>query len=126
MKRLFWIAFVGLLIIGPAVFAHGEKGPRGGQMLLVGAHRFEMVVGDSTFAIYVMDMRKRVLPLKGISGSATIHWNNDKNTNDVALVVEGDHLLGKVDIKKLKEAEVHTKIVVDGKEATMAFEYPPD
>ena len=73
-----------------------------------------------------MDIKKRVLPLQAVSGWATIHSNNDKNTNEVPLVVEGDHLLGKLDLKKLGKAEVHVKIKVDGKEATMAFEYPPD
>ena len=126
MKRLFWIVFIGLLILAPAVSAHGEKGPHGGQMFLVGSHRFEMVVGASNFAIYVMDMRRRVLPLKGVSGSTEIHSNNDKTTNKVPLAIEGDHLVGQLDLKKLGEAEVHAKIMVDGKEATIAFEYPPD
>lgn len=126
MKRLFWIAFVALFITGPAVFAYGVKGPHGGQMLLVGTHRFEMVVGQSSFTIYVMDMKKKVLPLKGITGSVEIHSDNDKTTNKVTLAVEGDHLVGKFDLKKLKTAEVHAKIMVDGKEATVTFEYPPD
>jgi uncharacterized Zn-binding protein involved in type VI secretion len=124
MKRLFWIAFVGLLMVGPPALAHGEKGPHKGQMLLVGTHRFEMVVGDSSFVIYVMDMKKRVLPLKGVTGSVEIHSDNDKTANKVPLAVEGDHLVGKFDLKKLKTAEVHAKIMVDGKDATVAFEYP--
>lgn len=126
MKRFFWIVFIGLLMIPAIAVAHGQKGPHGGQMLLVGSHRFEMVVGASNFTIYVMDMKKRVLPLQAVSGSATIHSNNDKNTNEVPLVVEGDHLVGKLDLKKLGTSEVHAKIKVDGTEATMAFEYPPD
>jgi hypothetical protein len=73
-----------------------------------------------------MDMKKHVLPLKGVSGSATVHSNNDKNTNEVPLAVEGDHLVGKLDLKKIGKAEVHAKITVDGKEAMMAFEYPED
>ena len=126
MKHFFWMTFIGLLMISPMVLAHGVKGPHGGQMLLAGSHRFEMVVGASNFTIYVMDMKKRVLPLQAVSGSATVHSNNDKNTNEVPLVVEGDHLVGKLDLKKLGKAEVHAKITVDGKEATVAFEYPPD
>lgn len=127
MKRMFWIAFVGLLIINPAVFAAGEKGPHKGQMLLQGTHRFELVVGASDFSIYVMDMKRQPLPLKGVTGSATIHWNDDKNSKDVPLVAEKDHLVGKMDLKKLGKAEVHAKIVVDGKEVTVGpFEYPPD
>ena len=73
MKRLFWIVFFALLIMAPTTSARGEKGPHGGEMLLVGSQRFEMVVAASTFAIYVMDMKKQVLPLKGVSGSALIH-----------------------------------------------------
>ncbi len=126
MKLFVWFAFIGLLMIPSVALAHGEKGPHGGQMFLVGSHRFEMVVGASNFNIYVMDMKKNVLPLQAVSGSATIHSNDDKNTNEVPLVVEGDHLVGKLDLKKLGKAEVHATIKVDGKEAKMAFEYPPD
>jgi hypothetical protein len=126
MKRFVWVVFIGLLMVPAMAFAHGAKGPHGGQMLLSGSHRFEMVVGASNFTIYVMDMKKQVLPLQAVSGSATVHSNNDKDTNDVPLVVEGDHLVGKLDLKKLGKAEVHAKIKVDGKEATMAFEYPED
>jgi hypothetical protein len=85
-----------------------------------------MVVGGSNFKIYVMSMKKQVLPLEGVSGSATVHSNNDKDSNEMPLVVEGDHLVGKLDLKKLGKAEVHAKITVDGKEAMMAFEYPED
>ena len=126
MKRFLLIAFIGLLLIPTMALAHGKKGPHGGQMLLVGSHRFEMVVGASNFTIYVMNMKKQILPLQAVSGSATIHSNNDKDTNEVPLAVEGDHLVGKMDLKKLGKAEVHAKIKVDGKEATMAFEYPED
>ena len=126
MKRFLLIAFIGLLLIPTMALAHGKKGPHGGQMLLVGSHRFEMVVGASNFTIYVMNMKKQILPLQAVSGSATIHSNNDKDTNEVPLAVEGDHLVGKMDLKKLGKAEVHAKITVDGKEATVAFEYPPD
>ena len=124
MKRTFWIMFAALLMFAPVALAHGEKGPHGGQMFLVGSHRFEMVVRASDFAIYVMDMRRRVLPLKGVTGSTKIH--NDKTTNNVPLAVEGDHLVGNLDLKKFGEADVDAKITVDGKEATIAFEYPPD
>ena len=126
MKPFVWIAFIGLLMIPPKALSHGEKGPHGGQMLLVGSHRFEMVVGASNFTIYVMDMKMRIVPLQAVNGSATIHSNNDKNTNEVPLVVEGDHRVGKLDIKKPGKAEVHATIKVDGKEAKMAFEYPSD
>ena len=126
MKRFVWVVFIGLLMVPAMAFAHGAKGPHGGQMLLAGSHRFEMVVGSSNFTIYVMDMKKHVLPLKDVSGSATVHSNNDKNTNEVPLAVEGDHLVGKLDLRKVGKAEVHAKITVDGKEAMMAFEYPED
>lgn len=126
MKRSVWVVLIGLLMIPAMAFAHGSKGPHGGQMLLAGAHRFEMVVGASNFSIYVMNLKKQVLPLQAVSGSATVHSNNDKDTNEVPLVVEGDHLVGKLDLKKLGKAEVHAKIKVDGREATMAFEYPED
>lgn len=126
MRKFFWIALVGLFMVAPLAVAHGQKGPHGGQMLLSGAHRFEMVVGASDFRIYVMSMKKQVLPLHGVTGSVTVHSNNDKKTDEVHLDVEGDHLVGKLNLKKLGKAEVHAKIKVDGKEATMAFEYPPD
>lgn len=126
MKKFIWIMFVPLLIVPSLAFAHGQKGPHGGQMLLAGSHRFEMVVGASSFNIYVMSMKKQLLPLQNVSGSSTIHSNNDKDTKEVPLVVEGDHLVGKLDLKRLGKAEVHAKIKVDGKEATMAFEYPED
>lgn len=124
MKRLGWILMVALAVGSAPVLAHGEKGPHGGQMLLVGTHRFEMVPGAGSFSVYVMDMKKNLLPLKGITGAATVHSDNDKKTDEVPLVVEGDHFVGKFDLKKLKEAEVHTKIKIDGKETTIAFEYP--
>ena len=126
MKRLYWIVLVTLLMISHGAVAQRQKGPHGGQMALVGSHRFELVVGASNFSIYVMDINRKVLPLKGITGSALIHWNNDKNSATVPLVVEDDHLLGKMDLKKLGNAEVHGTIVIDGKQSTMAFEYPPE
>jgi hypothetical protein len=126
MKRVIGISLLAVIAVSVPLLAHGQKGPHGGQMILSGSHRFEMVVGDSQFEIYVINLKKQVLPLTGVSGSATIHSNNDKKTDNVSLTVSGDHLVGDMNIKKLRKAEVHVKIVVDGKEAAVAFEYPPD
>jgi hypothetical protein len=115
-----------VLLIPQLALAHGQKGPHGGQMLLSGAHRFELVVHDANFDVYVLSMKKQVLPLKGVSGSAIVHSNNDKKADNVSLSVSGDHLVGNIDLKKLGKAEVHVSLVVEGKEAKMAFEYPPD
>ena len=94
MRRLLRIYLAFLLLVPTFAFAHGQKGPHGGQMLLSGAHRFEMVVHDANFEIYVLSLKKKVLPLNGVSGSAIIHSNNDKKTDSVSLSVSGDHLVG--------------------------------
>lgn len=127
MKRASLLVLLLTLILPVAAVAHGKKGPHGGQMLLVGNHRYEMVVKESTFEILVMSLKKsQSVDLKGVTGSATIHSNGDKRTDEVALAVNGDHLEGHANLAKLGEAEVHVKIKIEGKEATMAFEYPPD
>lgn len=126
MKRIIGISLFAVIALSLPLLAAGQKGPHGGQMLLSGSHRFEMVVRDSDFEIYVMNLKRQVLPLKGVTGTATIHSNNDKKTDNVSLTVSGDHLAGDLNIKKLGKAEVHLKIVVDGKEAAVDFEYPPD
>jgi hypothetical protein len=126
MKRLAWMSLAVVLLVPQFAFAHGQKGPHGGQMLLSGPHRFEMVVKETTFEIYVLNLKRQVLPLKGITGSAIVHSDNDKRADNVALSVSGDHLVGNADLKKLGKAEVHASIVVDGKEAKVAFEFPPD
>lgn len=125
MKRMCSIVVMGLALASGVLLAHGEKGPHGGQMLLVGTHRFEMVPGATTFSVYVFDMKKKALPLTGMTGAATVHSDNDKKTDEVPLVVDGDHFVGKLNLKLLKkDVEVHAKIKVDGKENTIAFEYP--
>lgn len=126
MKRIIGISLLATIALSLPLVAAGRRGPHGGQMALSGSHRFEMVVRDSQFEVYVLNMKKQVLPLKGVSGSATIHSNNDKKTDNVGLNVSGDHLVGDLNIKKLGKAEVHLKIVVDGKEAAVTFEYPSD
>lgn len=124
MKRLVGTVVVAMVMMGTLAVAHGEKGPHGGQMLLVGTHRFEMVPGAGSFSVYVLDMKRQMLPPKDMTGAATVHSDNDKKTDEVPLVVDGDHFLGKFDLKKLKEAEVHVTIKVDGKDSKIAFEYP--
>jgi hypothetical protein len=126
MKRIISISLFMVIALSLPLLAASQKGPHGGQIVLSGSHRFEMVVGDSQFEIYVMNLKKQVLPLKGVTGAAIIHSNNDKKTDKVSLIVSGDHLVGNIDIKKLGKAEVHLKIVVDGKEAAFEFQYPPD
>ena len=127
MRRTTLLLTVLGLLLPVIALAHGKKGPHGGQMLLVGNHRYEMVVKDSTFEIHVMSLKKsEVVDLKGVTGSATIHSDNDRHTDEVALAINGDHLDGNANLAKLREAEVHVKIKIEGKEVTMAFEYPPD
>ena len=126
MKRSLWMFLVMLLLVPTLAFAHGQKGPHGGQMLLSGAHRFELVVHDTNFEVYVLSMKKQVLPLTGVTGSAVIHSDNDKKADNVALSVSGDHLLGNFNLKKLGKAEVHVTLMVDKREAKVAFEFPPD
>ena len=126
MKRIIGISLFAIIALSLPLLAAGQKGPHGGQIVLSGSHRFEMVVGDTHFETYVMNLKKQVLPLKGVTGTATIHSDNDKKTDNVSLTVSGDHLVGNINIKKLGKAEVHLKIVVDGKEAAIEFQYPPD
>lgn len=126
MKRLLWISLAVVLLMPQLALARGQKGPHGGQMLLSGAHRFEMVVHESNFEIYVLNLKKKIIPPKGVTGSAVVHSNNDKKTDNVSLSISGDHLVGNIDLKKLGKAEIHVNLVMDGKEAKMAFEYPPD
>ncbi|MEO8505076.1 MAG: hypothetical protein ABI609_14345 [Acidobacteriota bacterium] len=127
MRQAGILLVLAALIAPTAALAHGKPGSHGGQMLLAGSHRFELIAKETTFEIYISSLKKEpITDLSTVTGSATIHSNNDKRTDDVALAANGDHLEGKANLNALSPAEIHVKITVGGTQATMAFEYPPD
>jgi len=92
MKFALAFAFA-LALASPAVaqHAHGQKGPKGGQMEDVAGVHVELLTSGSTLTLNVYDEGNKPVATKGFNASALITAGAERET--IALAPEGENAL---------------------------------
>lgn len=91
MKKIKSIAMTALLLLAGATisYAHGDKGPHGGQMVTTGNYSVELLNKDGEVSVYLLDAFEKPISNKNVTGTITLKFA-DKTSESVKLTSKGD------------------------------------
>ena len=127
MKTIKLFAFALTLIIGGTTVSYAQnvaakrKAPHGGMIQKAGSYRIEMVKGDNTISIYLLDTEEKTLSNTGVTGTAVFDFLN--KTKSTATLEKGDKNALLLDTPKAN-VFVFCKVTmeVNGKTITAKFQ----
>ena len=122
MKKIKSIAMIALLLLAGATisYAHGDKGPHGGQMVASGNYYVELLNKEGKVTVYLLDANEKTMGNKGITGSVVIQFT-DKTNATVKLIANGDDKFNADNDKASAFTSCVVTIKVNGKTITANF-----
>ena len=110
-----------LLLAGATIsYAHGDKGPHGGQMVASGNYYVELLNKEGKVTVYLLDANERTKGNKGITGSVVFQVT-DKTNATVKLTANGDEKFNADNDKASAFISSVVTLKVNGKTITANF-----
>lgn len=101
--------------------AHKHKAPHGGLVQEADGYHIEMVKGDNTISLYLLDTKEKTLSNQGITGTAVFEFLN--KTKTTATLRKGDKNALVLDTPKANVFTFCTvTVLVKGKTITSRFQ----
>lgn len=109
-----------------ATHEHKVEPPHGGIIKDAGKYHIEIVmdpmVATEKLNIYILKSNLKAIPVKGITGKATIHYNNGTETEVLLINNEMDKLFANItDVSKPFTALV--TLIINDKQYNVNYEY---
>ena len=116
MKKIKSIAMMALLLFAGATisYAHGDKGPHGGQIVASGNYYVELLNKEGKITVYLLDANEKTMGNKSITGKAVLQFA-DKTSATIKLTPNGDDKYNIEREKSAKFTSCEISLVVNGK-----------